>query len=259
MGDGAAGGVKTFIAELHVHTVLSPCAEIEMIPPLIVQEALEQGIDLIAITDHNATANVAAVMKAAAGTELTVLPGMEVQTSEEVHMLCLFDTLDQARAWQALVDELLPSIENNADLFGDQLLVDEAGDFVRRETRLLLTSAAITLKEAVERVGRLGGLSIPAHINRKSFSLIENLGLVPEDVPFDALELSRHISVEDAHRQIPQTRKYPLIQSGDVHRLDEYLGKNLFRLEAPTIDEIKRAFANEGGRSLKLRSTRRAE
>ncbi|MFN2305259.1 MAG: PHP domain-containing protein, partial [Anaerolineales bacterium] len=87
--------MKTFLAELHVHTVLSPCAGVEMIPPLIVQTALENGINLIAITDHNASENVDAVMKAAQGLDLTVLPGMELQTEEEVHSLCLFDTLDQ--------------------------------------------------------------------------------------------------------------------------------------------------------------------
>jgi hypothetical protein len=102
-------------------------------------------------------------------------------------------------------------------------------------------------------------LSIPAHINRKAFSLIENLGLVPEDVPFDALEISRHTTVAQAHQLFPQTRRYPLIQSGDVHRLEEYLGKNVFRLEAPTTAEIRLAFANREGRSHRLRSTRQAE
>ncbi|HZW04812.1 MAG TPA: PHP domain-containing protein, partial [Anaerolineaceae bacterium] len=91
--------MKDFRAELHVHTVLSACAEIEMLPPLIVEEALAKGIDVIAITDHNTTGNVAAVQRAALGINLTVLPGMELQTREEVHVLCLFDTLDQAEAF----------------------------------------------------------------------------------------------------------------------------------------------------------------
>ena len=248
--------MKTFIAELHVHTCLSPCAEVEMIPPLIVQEALDQGIHLIAITDHNASANVEAVMQAAAGTDLAVLPGMELQTVEEVHLLCLFDTLDQARAWQAYVDLRLPALENDPQHFGDQFVVDASGEFVRRDTRLLLASADIELGDAVEGVHQLGGIAIPAHVNRKAYSLIQNLGLVPEHIPFDALEISRHITPEQARMKYPQLEKFPLIQSGDVHRLDEYLGKNLLRLEAPTVGEIKRALEGRDGRSFRLRSVR---
>src|ERR1041384_3226098 len=112
--------MKNFRADLHVHTVLSPCAEVEMIPPLIVQKALEKKIDLIAITDHNASANVIAVQKAAEGTSLTVLSGMEVQSREDVHLLTLFQTLDELETWQAQVDEALPDLQNHPDYLGDQ-------------------------------------------------------------------------------------------------------------------------------------------
>ena len=147
MGHGTAGiGVlKTFVAELHLHTVVSPCAGVKMIPPLIVQEAVDRGINLLAITDHNTTANVEAVQKAAAGTGLTVLPGMELQTIEEVHILCLFDSLDQMAAWQTFVDARMPPLENNIEYFGEQFVVDETGEFIRRENQLLLTSAKISL------------------------------------------------------------------------------------------------------------------
>jgi predicted metal-dependent phosphoesterase TrpH len=250
--------VKTYIAELHVHTVLSPCAEVEMLPPLIVQEALEQGINLIAITDHNATANVRAVQQAAEGTGLTVLAGMELQTREEVHLLCLFDTAEQAGDWQSTVNVYMPAQQNNAEYFGEQFVVDAAGDFIRNETQLLITSADLSLHEAVEGVRALGGLCIPAHVNRKSFSLLANLGLVPTDVAFDALEISRHLSLDEAPRKFPQLRGYPLIQSGDVHRLDEFLGKNVFHVEAPTVAELRLALAGQEGRHLTFRSTRTA-
>ena len=248
--------MKTFIAELHVHTVLSPCAEVEMIPPFIVQEALDRSINLIAITDHNATANVRTVQQAAAGTELTVLAGMELQTREEVHLLCLFDTAEQAQDWQATVDVYMPHIENNPEFFGEQFVVDATGEFLRSEPRLLITSANLSLHQAVEGVRALGGLAIPAHVDRTSFSLLANLGLVPTDVPFDALEISRHLSLAEAPLKFPQLKGYPLIQSGDVHRLDEFLGKNVFKVEAATIQELKLALAHEAGRSLTFRSTR---
>ncbi|GAB4532803.1 MAG: PHP domain-containing protein [Anaerolineae bacterium] len=242
--------VRPYIAELHVHTVVSPCAAVEMIPPLIVQKALEKGIDLIAVTDHNSSANVEAVQKAAAGTGLTVLPGMELQTREEVHLLCLFDTLAQLKTWQAVVDERLPPLENNIEYFGEQFVVDETGEFVRRETQLLVTSADLSLQEAVERVLDLGGMAIPAHVNRPAFSLIANLGFVPPGLPVDALEISRHLSLAEAREKYTQLRDFALIQGGDVHFLHEFLGANLFNVAAPTLAELRLALRNEQGRSL---------
>lgn len=226
-----------------------------MIPPLIVAQALSRGISLMAITDHNASANVGAVQRAAAGTGLAVLPGMELQTREEVHLLCLFDTLGQIAAWQAVVEVRMPPLENNIEYFGEQFVVDETGEFIRRETRLLLTSANLSLQEAVEGISQLGGLAIPAHVDRKAFSLMANLGFIPPNVPFDALEISRHLSPAEARQKFPQLGNYPLIQNGDVHRLDEFLGVNLFKLAAPTIAELKLAFLNEERRSLVIRST----
>lgn len=246
--------MKTYRAELHVHTVLSPCAQIEMIPPLIVREALELGIQLIAITDHNATKNIAAVQKAAASTDLTVLPGMELQTREEVHVLCLFDTLEQAQAFQKEVDLTLPEIPNQPDFFGEQFVVDETGDFIQSEDRLLITSTRLTLRQAWEKVDLLGGLFIPAHVNRKTFGLIENLGLVPEDIPILALEISRHTTPERAVVEFPQIRGYPLIQNGDVHGLDEFLGSNEYRLEQPTIAELRLAIEGKENRSMTYRT-----
>ena len=248
--------MKTYNAELHVHTVVSPCAGIEMIPPLIVQEALERGITLIAITDHNTTANVKAVQEAACGTDLTVLPGMELQTREEVHLLCLFDTIEQTEAWQALVDARLPPLENNIEFFGEQFVVDKTGEFIRRETQLLLTSANLSLKEAVTGVANLGGLAIPAHVNRQAFSLITNLGFVPPDVPFAALEISRHINPTEAREKFPQLKNYPLIQNGDVHYLGDFLGVSRFQIAVPTITELKLALSNQQGRSLTLDSVK---
>jgi PHP family Zn ribbon phosphoesterase len=242
--------LKTYVAELHVHTVVSPCAAVEMIPPLIVREALERGINLIAITDHNSSANVEAVQKAAQGSGLTVLPGMEVQTREEVHLICLFDTLDQVESWQEQVDDHLPPADNNIEFFGEQFVVDETGEFMRRETRLLSTSTNLSLQEAVEGVLDLGGMIIPAHVNRKAFSLIANLGFVPSDLPVDALEINRHASPGEARQKFPQLRDFALIQSGDVHHLNEFLGANIFKVAAPTIDELRLALRGEAGRSL---------
>jgi PHP family Zn ribbon phosphoesterase len=183
---------------------------------------------------------------------LTVLPGMELQTREEVHLLCLFDTIGQIEAWQSLVDIHMPPLENNIEFFGEQFVVDETGDFIRRETRLLLTSANLSLEEAVAEVTKLGGLAVPAHVNRQAYSLIANLGFVPPDLPFAALEISRHITPTEARQKFPQLKEYPLIQNGDVHYLDDFLGVNRFQMAAPTIAEIKLALSSQKRRSLTL-------
>lgn len=219
-----------------------------MIPPLIVEYALDLGITLIAITDHNASANIEAVQKAALNTPLHVLPGMELQTREEVHSLCLFDTLEQIMLLQKLVSETLPPIENEPEHFGEQFVVDETGDFIRREDQLLLVSSSLSINDAWKVVTDLGGLFIPAHVNRKAFGLLENLGLVPTDIQIEALEISKHISLEEAYKKFPQIKGYPLIQDGDVHRLDEFNGKMTLHIEKPSIEEIRLAIHNKDGR-----------
>lgn len=221
-----------------------------MIPPLIVEYALELGITLIAITDHNASANIEAVQKAAQNTPLFVLPGMELQTREEVHSLCLFDTLEQIMLLQKLVSETLPPIKNDAEHFGEQFVVDETGEFIRREEQLLLVSSSLSLNDAWKVVNDLGGLFIPAHVNRKAFGLLESLGLVPTDIQIEALEISKHLNPVDAEKQFPQIKGYPLIQDGDVHRLDEFNGKMTLFLENPSIDEIRKAIHNIAGRMI---------
>ena len=231
-----------------MHTVLSPCADVEMIPPLIVAEALARGIEIIAITDHNSTANIEAVQKAALGTPLLVLPGMELQTIEEVHSLCIFETLDQAYKLQKLVSGALPQIKNDIEHFGEQFVVDETGEFIRREEQLLILSADLSLTQAWNFVTELGGIFIPAHVNRKSFGLLENLGFVPTDIPLRTLEISRHLPAEEAVQKFPQLKGYPLLKGGDAHRLEEMSGFNRFWLEEPTFTEVKMALNGMGGR-----------
>lgn len=244
--------LKPYRAELHVHTVLSPCAEVEMIPPLIVQQALDNGIDILAITDHNATANIRAVQKAAEGTALVVLAGMELQTVEEVHSLCIFEDTSQAEIFQKIVSQALPPLKNDPDHFGEQFVVDETGDFIRREEQLLILSTEMTLTQAWRFVNELGGIFIPAHVNRKAFGLLENLGFIPQDIPLPAVEISRHLNSKEAVQKFPQLFGYTLLKGGDAHRLDELLGANEFTLAAPTFAEIKLAVHSFEGRSLKI-------
>ena len=227
-----------------------------MIPPLIVQKALEKKLDLIAITDHNASANVGAVQKAAQGTSLTILPGMEVQSREEVHLLTLFQTLDALQSWQAEVDRSLPDLPNQPEFFGEQFVVDETGEFLRGEPRLLLTSTRFSIDEIFDRVRVLGGIVIPAHVERFSFGLFPTLGLISESWNLLALEISRHTTPQKAAVTFPAIRNHPVIQSGDVHRLDDFLGTTIFTLASPTLLEIQMAFNQIDGREVCLEITK---
>jgi PHP family Zn ribbon phosphoesterase len=242
--------LKRFRADLHVHTVLSPCAEVDMIPPLIVQKALERQIDLIAITDHNASANVAAVQQAAEGTDLTVLPGMEVQSREDVHLLTIFETLEALEAWQTEVDDFLPDLPNQPEFFGEQFVVDQRGEFLQREARLLLTSTRLSIDDIFERVKALGGIVIPAHVERRTYGLLPTLGLISETWRVAALEISRHITPQKAMAAYSALHGYRLVQNGDVHRLDDFLGATLFTLAEPTLLELCLAFKGIDGRDV---------
>ncbi len=247
--------MNKYRAELHVHTVLSPCAEVEMIPPLIIQSALDLDINLLAITDHNSTANIPAVMDAAVNSGITILPGMELQTREEVHLLCIFDKPRQVFALQQLIDPLLPSINNDPEHFGEQFVVDATGDFIKTEPRLLLASVNLGLDDAVMEVHKLGGLAIPAHVDRKAYGLINMLGFFPPGAQFDAVEISRFISAEKIALLHPEIKRFPVIQSGDVHRLNEFMGSCSFEMESPSVGEMIKAFKGIGNRSFALLQT----
>lgn len=241
---------KLYRADLHIHTVLSACAEVEMIPPLIVAEAIIKGLDLIAITDHNATDNAGAVIEAAKDTDLTVLPGMEFQAQEEVELLCIFDTLEQAAMWQETVTEHLLPEENDPELFGPQFVVDAEGDFVREDMHFYQGRANIPLAEAARRVHELGGLVIPAHIDRPSKGLLGVLGLWPPDLEADAAAVSANLRPSQARQRFPFLPNLPLITTSDAHWLDA-VGTNMTIFEltaAPTVAELRRALNGAGER-----------
>lgn len=242
-------------AELHVHTVLSPCAAVEMIPPLIISQALQLGIDIIAITDHNTSANVAAVIKAAQGAGLTVIPGMEVHTREDVHVLTLFSNLDELLQWQTIVDHALPQVSNQPEFFGEQYIVNENGEFIEMEERLLIQATELSIEQVFNQARALGALVIPAHVDRKTYGLIGTLGFMPPGINFSAVELSRHTPIQKAEELFPQLAGYPLIQSGDVHHLDDFLGVNHFYIEKPNLSEIKLALASLEGRRFSVNTS----
>lgn len=246
-----AEGLCPIWADLHIHTVVSPCADVEMIPPLIIRRARELGLGLIAITDHNTAENAGAVQRAAIGSGVAVLPGMELHTREDAHVLCLFQNLEQALAWQAVVYANLPSLNNSEEVFGSQYVVDETGDYLYTNSRLLLASTALGVEEAVAGIQEHGGLAIAAHVDRQAYSLVANLGFVPQGLNLAALEVRSPPNAE-ATGLLPPLRDYPLIMSGDAHRLAEMRASLLLVVKEPTLSELALALKGDLGRKAKL-------
>lgn len=238
-------------ADLHIHSALSPCAEREMTPPALLELAARRGLGLLAITDHNSAQNVEAFMRKALEYGITVLPGMEVQTREEVHIVCLFPGLGEVKALEEVVYRHLPDRLNDERYFGPQEKVDAQGQVIGREERLLLTSTDLSVDQVRAIVKDLKGLFIPAHVDRRSFSLISNLGFIPEELAPDAVEISRHLGPKEAKRRYPELNKFTLVSSSDAHRLEEILPRRtVFMVEEISFSEIIRALRGHDGRKV---------
>ena len=244
--------LRPIFADLHLHTVASACAEVEMIPPLIVRRARELGIELLAVTDHHSVENAAAVQEAARAVGIEVLAGMEVQTREEVHVVCYFDDTVQAEQWQEMIWKRLPGMANRPEFFGEQYVVDATGAYVRTNERLLQTSTDLSFDELFWLAEQWGVLAVPAHVDRPRYSLFANLGVLPEAVRLPGVEISRNIAPQEALRRFPSLRGLGMVQSGDAHRLEEMTNSTLLKLKEPTAQEVRKALLGQEGRSVKI-------
>jgi len=233
---------------LHIHTCLSPCASLDLSPREVVERAKAEGLDIIAVTDHNTAKNVRVVMGLAERRGLKVIPGMEVQTREEIHLLALFPDWPSTAAWDEEVRRHLPDVRNDPEVFGDQPIVDEEGNILEFEERLLLNSIDLPLEEVKRRVEGHGGMTIPSHFDKGSFSLISQLGLIPEDMELEVLEVSRKTPFPSMGNVSP---RIPRIVSSDAHRLED-IGdaRTIFLLAEATLGELRLAFRGQEGRKI---------
>jgi PHP family Zn ribbon phosphoesterase len=241
--------LQQYFADLHVHTALSPCGSDEMTPPAIVTAALQAGLALVAICDHNSARNAAAVQDAA-GERLAVLAGMEVTSVEVAHVLGLFPTVADAEAAGADVRSLLPVADNDYTVYwGEQPLMDADGRVVGAETRALGLATTLTVEAVVELIHRYGGLAIASHIDRRSFGVISQLGFFPAQAGFDAVELSSHVSAT----AVPELSALglPMTTASDAHYLaDIGCARTVLVASEPTFDELALALRGEDDRSV---------
>ncbi len=214
--------------DLHIHSALSPCADNEMTPNNIVNMAVLKGLDVIALTDHNSGANLEAVGRCAEKAGLLFIPGMEVETAEEVHLVCLLPDIANALELNGQISGALPAIANREDIFGRQLIMDENDIVTGEEKQMLITAACLTVDEVCRRVNRLGGVVIPAHVDRSSYSILSNLGMVPKNLPVGNLEISRSCDQYLFRTTRPELDHYNLIKSSDAHSLEDILERESF-------------------------------
>ena len=203
--------------DLHIHSCLSPCANLEMSPSEIVKRAVAAGMDGIALTDHQSARNTPAIAECARRAGLVCLFGLEVCTAEEVHTLALFDTVEQALAMTDWVYAAMPKRVNDPDTFGDQPVVTWDDDIVELEWRILAMGCRRTIPETAAKCRELGGLYVAAHIDRPNFSVYSQLGAIPDGC-FDAVELSR---TADESEWFPKAQGYAVTRSSDAHNLDD--------------------------------------
>jgi PHP family Zn ribbon phosphoesterase len=206
-------------ADLHIHSTLSPCGSLEMSPRAIVERALERGLDMIAVTDHNSVENSFHASAFGESRGLPVICGMEAQTREEVHLLCLFPSPRAAEAFYGRVYPLLPEVANNPDFFGDQLVVDRDDNILRAEPRLLMNSLDISLDALADLVHGCGGFIIPAHVESPHFSLLANLGFLPPELDGCPLEISYCTPFPAAVAAYPALAGRRLLTNSDAHYL----------------------------------------
>ena len=178
------------------------------------------GYKIAALTDHNSSGNCPAFLKACEHYGILGIPGMELNTSEEVHVICLFETLDQSMAFSELVYSKLPDIKNRKELFGNQFYADENGNVLGEEEKLLISASNIGIYQVCGLAEEYGGIAYPAHIDRTSNSLLNNLGLWDPDMGFALAELSLSCP-EGFTEKRKDLHGVRTIRCSDSHRIEQ--------------------------------------
>ncbi len=238
------------MVDTHIHTCLSPCAELDMHPAALIDAAVRAGLDSIAVCDHNSAENVGAVQRAGNAAGLAVIPGMEITSAEEVHILGLLPDLEAALALQSKVYKSLPG-RNDESTFGMQVIANEFGEVLGFNEHLLAGATTLNLDAVVAAIHAVDGLAVASHVDREGFGIIGQLGFIPPDLPLDAIEVSPRTSLPLARASFTPKGEYPIICASDAHEPKEISRAATYVLmERATLAELRRALAGEDGRMI---------
>lgn len=219
---------KAFAVDLHIHSCLSPCADEDMTPNNIVNMAKLKGLDFIAVADHNSGANLPALAQVAHRAGIGFIPAIEINTKEEIHVLAYMPNLERAMELDRIIMESIPDIPNREDFFGRQVIMDEDDECAGKIHRLLISATTYSIGELKQMVEGMGGAILPAHIDRKSFSLIANLGFIPPDLGIGSVELSAKYAQGENAFLDQMVEGLRVFRSSDAHYLHQILERVYF-------------------------------
>jgi len=243
---------KAYRADLHIHSVLSPCANREMIPHCIILEALGKNLDMIAITDHNACENVRISMSLGEQFGLWVIPGMEVETREEIHFLTFFPTPDYLFSFYDFLQKYFIWVPIDENIWGEEWIVDESGQIIDKKNYLLAYPLSLTVDELYDTVKNWSGVIIPSPVDHKAYSILQFLGFIPPNLDFPVLEISPSMSAEKARCQLP-LEKFRLVRFSDAHTLSQIGSvQTVFFMKDRTWSEFEKAIYGRDGRDVCL-------
>lgn len=233
--------MKDYYYDLHIHSCLSPCGDNDMTPNNIAGMGVVAKLDIMALTDHNTCRNCPAFFKAAAANGIIPIAGMELTTAEDIHLVCLFESLDDAMRFDAAVNEKRIPFKNRADIFGEQIIMNENDEVIGHDEFLLSSATRITVDEAPSFVSEYGGLCCPAHIDREANGIVATLGVFPEFPFFPCAEFHDADKIGQYTQKFPILKNKPVLVSSDAHYLWDINGRlNKFELEGGCADEIRK-------------------
>jgi len=226
--------------DLHIHTALSPCADDDMTPNNVVNMAYLKGLNVIAITDHNSVKNCRACISAAKELPLVVIPGMELQTKEDVHVLCYFRNVEDAEQFEEQVDVYRVKLPNKPERFGNQKILNALDEVVGEYPFALIASLDLAIEQVIQLVSDLNGVVVPAHLDRPSNSLLSNLGFMPKELKVSSIEVSKRTEKSIFLNRNRRLEKYLLLQNSDAHDLVSISEQEEFWEldEIPDIDKV---------------------
>ncbi len=207
--------------DLHIHSCLSPCADNDMTPNNIVNMAKLANLTMIALTDHNSTKNCKAAVEIGKKVGVLVIPGMELCTIEEVHVVCLFPTIEKAETFEAALSQKRIRVRNRPEIFGDQIIMDELDREIGREEFLLVNAINISIGEVTHLVKEYAGAAFPAHIDKGSYSVLSSLGEIPPEAEFKTVEVFRKQNVEKLLKEHKKLSKMSILFNSDAHTLGQ--------------------------------------